>query len=191
MAKNLEHCMSPVTIGLKLDPSYPSRNNHASAGVHDGTYRTNGGIRTMESGDLVRFGSVIGVVMVDHQDKLADFDGKPVLNFGLNVWRFKGVIKAAADGATVDPGEELWYYSPGEVTNHAAVTKVGANESRLFAGKPTAANHGDLTAAEGRIYRLGTILDGIASTLDQDAAVLTELRCLIGGVATLHSEVVA
>ena len=96
MAKNLEHCMSPVTIGLKLDPTYPTRNATDSS-LHTGAYRTNGGIPTMESGDLVRFGSVIGVVMVDHQDKLADPDGKPVINFGLNVWRFKGVIKSVAD----------------------------------------------------------------------------------------------
>ena len=188
MAKNLEHCMSPVTIGLKLDPTYPTRNDTAGS-VHIGTYRTDTGIRTMESGDLVRFGSVVGVVMVDHQDKLADPDGKPVINFGLNVWRFKGVIKSVA--AAIEPGAELWYYSPAEALLDNATSKAAANESRLFAGKPTASEHTILVADEGRMYRLGTILDGISATLGLAAAVPDELRCLIGGVATLHSEAVA
>ena len=43
--------------------------------------------------------------------------------------------------ADVEPGAELWFYAPGEALLDTATSKAGANESRLFAGKPTAAEH--------------------------------------------------
>ena len=190
MAKNLEFSMSPVTIGLKLDPTYPTRND-TSGNVHEGAYRTDGGIDTLESGDLVRFGSIVGVVLVDHQDKLAGADSEPVINFGLNVWRVKGIIKTAANGTAQAAGSELWYYDPTGSTVDNATSKGAANQSRLFAGQPTAANHSDLTAGTGRLYRIGTVLDSIAGSVNRDASPAGEIRVMIGGVATCDSSSVS
>ena len=174
MAKNLVHCMSPVTIGLKLDPTYPTRNGTTTNPNH-GAYRTNASAKTLKSGDVVRFGSIFGVVEVDHQDKLAGADSEPVINFGLNAWKVK--VFATETHATGTPGgAELWYYE-------------GATDARsiiLFMGKPTAANHDEgnlehanLVVGTGALYRIGTVLEAVPGAIARDASV--EVSALIGG----------
>jgi hypothetical protein len=132
--------------------------------------------------------------MVDHQDKLAGADSDPVINFGLNIWRVKGIIKTAADADDQDPGAELWYYDPGGAVDDTLATRALANLARLFAGKPTAANHAALTANTGTLYKIGTVMDKIAggaSGFDQDDTLTTELRVMIGGVAVCETSAVA
>ena len=194
MAKNLVHCMSPVTIGLKLDPTYPTRNDTGSSNVNNGAYRTDDGIKTVESGDLVRFGSVIGVVTVDHQDKLADRDSSPVINFGLNVWRVSAIKSV---GAAILAGAELWYYDasgPNDGTAvtgtaDAATTKATANLSKVFIGKPADANVGVATSTNHLLYKIGTVLDAVAGSVAVNTSV--EVRVLIGGVAVCETSAVA
>ncbi len=188
MAKNLVHCMSPVTIGLKVDPSYPAR-NASTTHVNGGTFRTDAGVRTVESGDLVRLGDLFGVVTVDHQDKLAGFDSSPVINFGLNVWKVKVRLARATTNANPVPKGAMVQYVEG--------AGVDVDKGRLFYvdradTAVTRSASGDMHATDAITHyqRVGVLMEAITGTNAQDVEL--EVDVLIGAIgATAGAAIVA
>ena len=169
MAKNLIHSMSPVTIGLKLDPSSPARNSTAN-NPNNGAFRTDTGTPTVASGQVVRLGPIFGVVTVDHQDKLAGADGSPVINFGLNVWRVKvRVITAVTSaGGTHIPRGSVVHFADGDGLAVGGVLYVGIPTKTL----------GSVGTAGGTQRTCGVLMEDITSILAIDAEI--EVDVLIG-----------
>ena len=131
MAKNHVYRMGPLDCGVSVDPSFPARNtsatNPASANA-DGAYRSSTGDKTLESGDLVRMGGVLGVVEVDHNDKLADADGVPVINFNHHVWDLEVTVIPAvtATASTHFPAGTPLYYVEAQNTGAQGRAFTGA-----------------------------------------------------------------
>ena len=166
MAKNHVYRMGPLDCGVSVDPSFPARNtsatNPASANA-DGAYRSSTGDKTLESGDLVRMGGVLGVVEVDHNDKLADADGVPVINFNHHVWDLEVTVIPAvtATASTHFPAGTPLYYL--EAQNSAAQGRdwTGAKNRFICTPRtPPADGNPDGQAPNGGAFKAGGFTAG-------------------------------
>ena len=135
MAKNLVYRLSPVHVGISVRPNVPAN---------------------PDSGDLCRLGSMFGVCLVDHKDKLAggtrqvqDSTDKamstPVMDFTTNVWEFDiysvagdadGRLRAGhvvyfveGQGVDTSSGYFLAFDKPGAAAAIAGVLSGTANET--------------------------------------------------------------
>ena len=180
MAKNLTHSMSPVTIGIKIEPSSPARNSTAN-NPNNGAFRDDNGVPTVASGHVVRLGPVFGVVEVDHQDKLAGADGSPVINFGLNVWRVKARVATAVTTTTST------HYLRGSVVQFADGAGF-AEGGRVYIGTPKLA----LTSVGAGVSahrNCGVLMEDITDVLSADAEI--EVDVLIGLVFDVLGTVIS
>ena len=201
MAKNHVYRMGPLDCGVSVDPSFPARNtsatNPASANA-DGAYRSSTGDKILESGDVVRIGGVLGVVEVDHNDKLADADGVPVINFNHHVWDLEiRVIPAVTATASshFPVGTPLYYV---EAQNAGAQSRTFTGAKNRFICTPRSApsdaqpdgqppSTGSFKNADGFTGGAATDVYAIVGTQTPSGLVLLEpidTAVAAGGVVT-------
>ena len=158
MAKNLVYRLSPVHVGLSIQPNWP-----AAASVR--------------SGGLVRLGTRFGICLVDHQDTLAGGRHQtntgnqqstdramttPVSDFTLNVWELNipSVLTA------VPVGTPVYHY---ETTNGGVsgdeLTTIGAlTTSTADFTSGSASVDGSAVDAVGRHF-VGTVIEALSGTI--------------------------
>ena len=152
MAKNLVYRLSPVHVGLSIQPNWPA---------------------SPDSGDLVRLGTRFGICLVDHKDNLAGGTmqaqrstdramSTPVSDFTLNVWE----LNIPSVLAAVPIGTPVYHY---ETTNGGVsgdeLTTIGAlttSTADFTSGSATV--DGSAVDAVGRHF-VGTVIEALTGTV--------------------------
>lgn len=179
MAKNLVQCLSPVVIGLKVAPNWPTSPN---------------------SGELCRLGDKYAVCVVDHKDSLAGgslqrqastdkADGTPVLNPGLNVWEFS----AAATDTAIAVGDIVYHYHDSATDGGHALTvgivsdgfKTKEDKSNNFTPTTSSDAEDDITIADEDAStvtrrRVGVVVGGPGVGIVTTAGTKYKVHVLMG-----------
>lgn len=174
MAKNLIHCLSPVTIGLKVQPNIPTSAN-------------------IRSGHMCRLGDVFGVCVVDHYDSLAGGTQQtqqstdrasttPVINFGLNVWEFEVYRLTAVSGAAnyIKAGAIIYYVEGGSGTGGV---ETDSGYALILGEKPVASSalSGVISGTSGEtliIRQCGVLVEDL--NMDITAGSKVKAKVLVG-----------
>ena len=179
MAKNLVYRLSPVHVGLSVQPDWP-----AAADVM--------------SGDLCRVGNAFAVCLVDHQEGLAGgrhraqepntdrrmfHSSVPVLDFTLNVWEFDLPLGTSI-GANHDlKGTTVYHYdttNPGitdsEIATIGLIDTSGADAN--FSAYAATVDASAVTAVGRRV--VGTILSAPISSGTLAEGVSVRVQVLMG-----------